>query len=164
MRRKGKDPCILCQFLGSRLLENPGEEKKKKECQWHCWYKRERAKSWGESRKSLMDLEPCRPFCDCPGRGLTSEWPECSACRGEDMCVSKSHGSTGEPMERCSWCLWEYVPPECVSPETGLWKKTLFQSPMCSVAPWTREPGNADKSSVSDNQPVPVVKPTHQKN
>lgn len=30
MRRKGKDPCILCQFLGSRLLENPGEEKKKK--------------------------------------------------------------------------------------------------------------------------------------
>ena len=29
MRRKGKDPCILGQFLGSHLLENPGEEKKK---------------------------------------------------------------------------------------------------------------------------------------
>ena len=29
MRRKGKDPCILGQFLGFRLLENPGEEKKK---------------------------------------------------------------------------------------------------------------------------------------
>lgn len=28
MRRKGKDPCILGQFLGFRLLENPGEEKK----------------------------------------------------------------------------------------------------------------------------------------
>ena len=34
MRRKGKDPCIPGQFLGSPLLENPGEEKKKKkECQ-----------------------------------------------------------------------------------------------------------------------------------
>ena len=30
MRRKGKDPCILGQFLASPLLENPGEEKKKK--------------------------------------------------------------------------------------------------------------------------------------
>ena len=30
MRRKGKDPCIPGQFLGSPLLENPGEEKKKK--------------------------------------------------------------------------------------------------------------------------------------
>ena len=30
MRRKGKDPCILGQFLGSCLLQNPGEEKKKK--------------------------------------------------------------------------------------------------------------------------------------
>ena len=30
MRRKGKDPCIPGQFLGSPLLENAGEEKKKK--------------------------------------------------------------------------------------------------------------------------------------
>ena len=29
MRRERKDPCILGPFLGSRLLENPGEEKKK---------------------------------------------------------------------------------------------------------------------------------------
>ena len=28
MRRKGKDPYIPGQFLGSPLLENPGEEKK----------------------------------------------------------------------------------------------------------------------------------------
>ena len=33
MRRKGKDPCIPGQFLGSPLLENPGEETKKKKKQ-----------------------------------------------------------------------------------------------------------------------------------
>ena len=32
-----------------------------------------------KSRKSLIDLESCRAFCDCPRRWLAGEWPECSA-------------------------------------------------------------------------------------
>lgn len=57
MRRKGKDPCVLGQFLGSPLLE----EKKKKH-QWYCWYTKQRIKFQVASKKSLINLVPCRPF------------------------------------------------------------------------------------------------------
>ena len=138
MRRKGKDPYIPGQFLGSPLLENAGEEKKKKECQWHCWYTREGAESWGGSRKSLMDLEPCRPPCDCPA-GARGRWPECSACCGEDK---RSRQVTWKHT-RASGAV--QLVPQSVCPRVWVPRGRPLGRRPCSSHPcvqWLLEPGH----------------------
>ena len=89
MRRKGKDPCILGQFLGSQnpcyRIQVKRRKKKKKKVSDSVDIENKELRAEKKNRKSLIVLESCRPFCDCARRWLAGERPECSACGGEEM-------------------------------------------------------------------------------
>ena len=62
--------------LPESLLQNPGEEKKKeKKVSDTVDIQNKELRAEKKSRKSLIDLESCRPFCDCPRKWLAGEWP-----------------------------------------------------------------------------------------